>query len=64
MDAQKAAAAANDSSASKKIEELSRDLQKKAVEIEQLKQRLKKYADYDEIKRELEIMKVGGRAHW
>jgi len=29
-----------------------------ADEIEQLKQRLKLYADYDEIKRELEIMKV------
>jgi homeobox protein cut-like len=31
----------------------------KAREIEQLRQSLKGYADYDEIKRELEIMKVG-----
>ena len=30
----------------------------KVAEIEQLKQRLKQYDDYDEIKRELEIMKV------
>jgi hypothetical protein len=30
----------------------------KAREIGQLKQSLKDYADYDEIKRELEIMKV------
>jgi homeobox protein cut-like len=29
-----------------------------AKEIEQLKARLKQYGDYDEIKRELEIMKV------
>jgi homeobox protein cut-like len=29
-----------------------------AVEIEQLKLRLKQYGDYDEIKRELEIMKA------
>jgi homeobox protein cut-like len=28
------------------------------MEMEQLKQRLKQYGDYDEIKRELEIMKV------
>jgi homeobox protein cut-like len=29
-----------------------------SMEIDQLKQRLKQYGDYDEIKRELEIMKV------
>ena len=28
------------------------------TEVEQLKLRLKQYADYDEIKRELDIMKV------
>jgi len=31
----------------------------KAREIEQLRQSLGSYADYDEVKRELEIMKVG-----
>ncbi|OBZ67168.1 Protein CASP [Grifola frondosa] len=36
---------------------LSKDLQKKAGEVEQLKQKLKQYGDYDELKRELEIMK-------
>ncbi|KAJ7079159.1 CASP C terminal-domain-containing protein [Mycena belliarum] len=41
----------------KRSEELSRDIQKKAAEMDQLKQRLKQYGDYDEIKRELEIMK-------
>ncbi|KAF9469931.1 CASP C terminal-domain-containing protein [Collybia nuda] len=39
------------------MEDLSRELNKKASEIEQLKLRLKQYHDYDEIKRELEIMK-------
>jgi len=29
-----------------------------AAEVEQLKSRLKQYSDYDEIKRELDIMKV------
>lgn len=29
-----------------------------AAEVEQLKLKLKQYSDYDEIKRELEIMKV------
>jgi homeobox protein cut-like len=34
-----------------------------AAEIDQLKQRLKQYGDYDEIKRELEIMKVRPMLH-
>jgi homeobox protein cut-like len=34
-----------------------------AAEIEQLKTRLKQYGDYDEIKRELEIMKVHKSLH-
>ncbi len=29
-----------------------------AAEVDQLKAKIKQYADYDEIKRELEIMKV------
>lgn len=37
------------------------DVVGKAREIEQLRQSLRGYADYDEIKRELEIMKVWGR---
>lgn len=41
----------------KKILDIAKELQKKVAEIEQLKQRLKQFGDYDEIKRELEIMK-------
>ncbi|KAF7315489.1 Golgi membrane protein [Mycena indigotica] len=43
--------------AQKRIDDLSRDIQIKASEIDQLKSKLKQYGDYDEIKRELEIMK-------
>lgn len=58
----------------RKISDTAKELQKKVrwfvqhieywfiffqvAEIEQLKQRLKQFGDYDEIKRELEIMKV------
>ncbi|KAJ7091199.1 CASP C terminal-domain-containing protein [Mycena epipterygia] len=57
LEAQKQAASDAELTGHKKAEELSRDIQKKAAEIDQLKQRLKQYGDYDEIKRELEIMK-------
>ena len=32
-----------------------------AIEVEQLRSKLKQYSDYDEVKRELEIMKVSWR---
>ncbi|TBU33882.1 CASP C terminal-domain-containing protein [Dichomitus squalens] len=57
LEAQKAAAEEAQSAASKKIDELGREIQKKAAEVDQYKAKLKQYADYDEIKRELEIMK-------
>lgn len=57
LEAQKAATIEVQTAATKKVEEVSRDLQKKASEIEQLRNKLKQYSDYDEIKRELEIMK-------
>ncbi|EJF65373.1 hypothetical protein DICSQDRAFT_50703 [Dichomitus squalens LYAD-421 SS1] len=57
FEAQKAAAEEAQSAASKKIDELGREIQKKAAEVDQYKAKLKQYADYDEIKRELEIMK-------
>ncbi|KDR75195.1 hypothetical protein GALMADRAFT_249156 [Galerina marginata CBS 339.88] len=41
----------------KKVEDLSKELQKKFSETEQLRSKLKQLSDYDEIKRELEIMK-------
>ncbi|KAH9935535.1 CASP C terminal-domain-containing protein [Fomitopsis serialis] len=40
----------------KKAEETARELQKK---VDQLRAKLKQYSDYDEVKRELEIMKRG-----
>lgn len=42
----------------RKVEDLSRQLEASAKEIDGYKERLKQYGDYDEIKRELEIMKV------
>ncbi|KAG8863525.1 hypothetical protein FRB96_008265 [Tulasnella sp. 330] len=41
----------------KKTEEAAKELALKTAEIETLKQRIKQYSDYDEIKRELDIMK-------
>ncbi|KAI0318257.1 CASP C terminal-domain-containing protein, partial [Amylostereum chailletii] len=38
-------------------EETSKEVSRKAAEIQQLKDSLKRYSDYDEIKRELDIMK-------
>ncbi|KAJ7287847.1 CASP C terminal-domain-containing protein [Mycena rebaudengoi] len=57
LESQKQAALETELIGSKKAEEFSKDIQKKTAEIDQLKQRLKQYGDYDEIKRELEIMK-------
>ncbi|KAJ7446265.1 CASP C terminal-domain-containing protein [Mycena galericulata] len=57
LEAQKQAASDAELASHKKEEEFFRDVQTKTAEIDQLKQRLKQYGDYDEIKRELEIMK-------
>ncbi|KAJ3936522.1 MAG: CASP C terminal-domain-containing protein [Lentinula lateritia] len=57
LDTHKAVTAEMETSLRKKIEEISKDLQRKVAEVNQLKQRLKQYSDYDEIKRELDIMK-------
>ncbi|KAF4567546.1 hypothetical protein EYR40_006547 [Pleurotus pulmonarius] len=57
LETQKAQQAETDLASSKKLEEATKEIQRKTSEIEQLKLRLKQYADYDEIKRELEIMK-------
>ncbi|CAK5281610.1 unnamed protein product [Mycena citricolor] len=57
LELQKQAAADAESDAQHKLVELSRDLQTKATDIDQLRLKLKQYGDYDEIKRELEIMK-------
>uniref|UniRef100_D8Q8Q9 Protein CASP n=2 Tax=Schizophyllum commune (strain H4-8 / FGSC 9210) TaxID=578458 RepID=D8Q8Q9_SCHCM len=41
----------------KKDEEYTKELARRTAEIDQIRHKLKQYADYDEIKRELEIMK-------
>ncbi|KAL0956421.1 hypothetical protein HGRIS_002569 [Hohenbuehelia grisea] len=57
LETQKAAAAEEEATAQKKIDEINKENQRKAADNDQLKQRLKQYSDYDEIKRDLEIMK-------
>jgi len=57
LNAQRAVASGAEASARKAAEEHARESSTNAREIEQLKLLLKSYADYDEIKRELEIMK-------
>jgi homeobox protein cut-like len=74
LDSHKAAAQEFEAAANKKAEDLSKELIDKVrnsllaftsisrhlqtSQVSQLKQRLQSYNDYDEIKRELEIMKV------
>ncbi|TFY71941.1 hypothetical protein EVG20_g1056 [Dentipellis fragilis] len=57
LDTQKTATAEAEAFALKKAEGTVKELSEKATEVERLKQTLKGYADYDEVKRELEIMK-------
>lgn len=57
LEVQKSATLDAQAAATRKVEESARELQKKSGEIDQLRQKLKQYNDYDEIKRELEIMK-------
>ncbi|KAI0733144.1 CASP C terminal-domain-containing protein [Fomitopsis betulina] len=57
LDTQKLATTDANAVAFKKAEDAARELQKKSAEIDQLRAKLKQYGDYDELKRELEIMK-------
>lgn len=57
LDSQKVLTIEAQAGLAKQREESTRELHKKNIESEHLRQRLKQYADYDEIKRELEIMK-------
>ncbi|KAH8119090.1 CASP C terminal-domain-containing protein [Phellopilus nigrolimitatus] len=57
LDAQKAASAETEDVLRKKIDEKAKELSLRDSEVSGLRQRLSKYADYDEIKRELDIMK-------
>ncbi|CAA7261704.1 unnamed protein product [Cyclocybe aegerita] len=57
LDVQKQRTSETELAGQKKAEELSKELLKKSSETEQLRTKLKQLSDYDEIKRELEIMK-------
>ncbi|KAG6866697.1 hypothetical protein C0991_011356 [Blastosporella zonata] len=57
LEAQKTLTSQAEVAAAKKTDELTKEIQKKVGEVDQLKQKMKQYANYDEIKRELEIMK-------
>ncbi|KAK2464237.1 hypothetical protein APHAL10511_003694 [Amanita phalloides] len=57
LEAQKLVAFEAQALRNKKVEEMSREVNKKVAEIEHLKTRLRHYGDYEEIKRELEILK-------
>ncbi|KAG8995628.1 hypothetical protein FRB94_008910 [Tulasnella sp. JGI-2019a] len=57
FESQKALTTDANETARKKTEEAAKELSLKVAEIEALKQRIKQYSDYDEIKRELGIMK-------
>lgn len=43
----------------KRVDDAAREIATQATEIENLRAKVKQYSDYDELKRELEIMKVG-----
>jgi predicted RNase H-like nuclease (RuvC/YqgF family) len=58
LEAQKALTTEVEQNGLKKAEQINHELQKRVAEVEHLKQRLERFSDYDEIKRELDIMKV------
>ncbi|PVG01219.1 hypothetical protein CPB86DRAFT_773346 [Serendipita vermifera] len=57
LESQKLSLEEKDSLSKRKLAEAAKELSQKAVEVETLRTKLKQYSDYDEIKRELEIMK-------
>ena len=58
LDTQKDATDKERKELGRKVEDLTRERDAKLKEVDGYKERLKQYADYDEVKRELEIMKV------
>lgn len=58
LDEQKDLAEKERKEVGRKVDELTKEKTAKAKEVEELKERVKQFADYDEVKRELEIMKV------
>lgn len=61
LEGEKEARAGEHRAAERRADELKRAVAETAREVEQLRRRTKEYHDYDEIKRELEIMKVRRR---
>ncbi|KAI0645643.1 CASP C terminal-domain-containing protein [Trametes meyenii] len=57
LEAQKKAAEEAQATTARRTEELSKEVQKRSAEVDQLRAKVRQYSDYDEIKRELEIMK-------
>lgn len=57
LETQKATATESAAVATRKLEQAAKDLQNKTTEIDHLRQKMKQFSNYDEIKRELEIMK-------
>jgi homeobox protein cut-like len=58
LDSLKESKAEVEQSAKKRSEESAKEIATQSAEIESLKSKVKQFGDYDEIKRELEIMKV------
>ncbi len=58
LDSQKESTAEESKAAAKRADELLKEVEAKTNEVDAYKERLKQFAGYDEIKRELEIMKV------
>lgn len=58
MEAAKDAKADVEKNEKKRIDDAAREIANQAAEIENLRTKVKQYGDYDELKRELEIMKV------
>jgi len=58
LEVQRAATAEAEADGRKRVEVIEGELKRRVVEVDTLKKKLEKVADYDEIKRELDIMKV------
>lgn len=58
LEGQKAAVAEAEREKERRVEELKEEVRRRSVEVDGLKKKLEELSDYDEIKRELDIMKV------
>ena len=58
LEGQKAAVAEAESEKERRVDDLKEEVRRRGVEVDGLKKKLDELSDYDEIKRELDIMKV------